>query len=111
MGLWEKTLAPDSMFRFNQPIKASFGQNNNEYLLECNAMIFAKQLEVTFDLDTQRLGINAEQFINTFENKLSALIEAGLGDDLTGFTPSDFPSADVNQQDLDDIFAEFGEDE
>ncbi|MDC0601774.1 amino acid adenylation domain-containing protein [Aliiglaciecola sp.] len=111
MGLWEKTLAPDSMFRFNQPIKASFGQNNNEYLLECNAMIFAKQLEVTFDLDIQRLGITAEQFINTFENKLIALIEAGLGEDLAGFTPSDFPSADVNQQDLDDIFAEFGEDE
>lgn len=109
MGMWEKTLTSDSMFRFDQLIKTSYGHNHHGYLITCNAMIFAQQLETTFEIDMERLGISAEQFNRTFENKLTALIDAGMNDDLSGFTPSDFPSADVNQQDLDDIFAEFGE--
>lgn len=109
MGMWEKTLTSDSMFQFAQPLKTSYGHNNQGYLIACNAMIFAQQLEITFDIDSERLGIDAEQFTKTFENKLTALIYAGMNEDLSGFTPSDFPSADVNQHDLDDIFAEFGE--
>lgn len=112
MGQWERTLATDSRFSFVQPIQAAYGQQRlKRYALEINAWVFDGQLQINCCYNPQLLPIAImDQITAAFQQNLSSLIKHCLSTDEVGLTPTDFPSADLQQHDLEDIFSEFGED-
>lgn len=112
MGQWERTLESGSPFSFVYPISAHHGENTtNEYVIEINVMIFDNQLHVDVTYDTDILNTEAvKHFAQLYKQTLSNLIQYCMQQQGNGLTPSDFPSANIDQGDLEDLFAEFGED-
>jgi non-ribosomal peptide synthase protein (TIGR01720 family) len=111
LGQWEKTLEADSPFSIVHPISSHLAENSsNSYALEISMMIFDKQLQVNLTYDTQAFSSTAiDTFAKQYKQTLSDFIQHCLQEQGNGLTPSDFPSANIGQDDLEDLFAEFGE--
>jgi non-ribosomal peptide synthase protein (TIGR01720 family) len=111
MGQWQRMLSSDSQFSFASPIEAHYGSNHlNGSAFEVNAMVFDDQLLIHWTYDGMRY--NSAEVKSLGEQLISAitqLIEYCLHTDDSTLTPTDF-NVDIEQSDLDDIFAEFGED-
>ena len=111
MGQWDRTLNAGSPFKFVYPISAHHGEHtHSSHPLELNAMIYEGQLHIDFTYDTALFSTNVMEELSTqYKQHLKALIEYCITQEETGFTPSDFPSARIDQGDLEDLFDEFGE--
>lgn len=112
MGQWDKNLSQDSRFSFAQPIAKSHDQTASTYAIELNAMVFNDCLQLVLSVNNGIFDeFKSDNIKAALTNNLLALIDYGVSGQELGFTPSDFPTANIAQSDLDDIFDEFGEDE
>jgi non-ribosomal peptide synthase protein (TIGR01720 family) len=111
MGQWERTLAVDSQFKFVKPIEANHAEKRlGDYALELNAMIFEDRLQVSWTYDENRItDIQIKLIEKHFIQQLQNLIDYCLSGEQAGLTPADFKAANIQQDDLDDILSEFGE--
>jgi amino acid adenylation domain-containing protein/non-ribosomal peptide synthase protein (TIGR01720 family) len=111
MGQWERTLTAGSQFTFVQPIQAHYvNKQHIPYAIELNAMIFEGKLQATFTYDPTKLTSQQIQIIETgYIEQLRKLINFCLSGQQVGLTPADFKGAELQQDDLDDILSEFGE--
>ncbi|MEM7065138.1 MAG: condensation domain-containing protein [Cyanobacteria bacterium P01_B01_bin.77] len=84
-------------------------RNRRGYLLEINAWIAQDQLQINWRYDTQiHRSETLAKLANQYLSRLKSLI-AQCGDDSGGFTPSDFPDADLDQAALDDFLGQLEE--
>ena len=79
-------------------------QNTRSYLLEINAWVSQKQLQLNW-IYSPSVDSAVEKIISNFMSALGTLIEHGTSPETVGFTPSDFPEADLNQEELDDFIS------
>jgi amino acid adenylation domain-containing protein/non-ribosomal peptide synthase protein (TIGR01720 family) len=89
---------------------ARSGDNERSHLLDINALITKRQLVVTWTHcphyhDPETITQVATDFIEA----LGAMIRHCLAPDAGGYTPSDFPEANLDQKGLDDLLDEFSE--
>ena len=111
MGQWGRTFVRSSMFTLMQPITASFGRyGQRRYLLEFNAVIFDGQLRIDW---TYSRNLHSDATVSRLAEEVRANLEALIAHCLSahddGWTPSDFPTADLSQSELDDLLTHFGE--
>lgn len=112
MGQWNRNLTDDSRFSFAQPIAKSNDQTGLTYAIELNAMVFNDCLQLMLSFNVRTFdNVKSEQIKAALTENLLSLLDYGLSGEELGFTPSDFPTANIAQGDLDDIFDEFGEDD
>ena len=79
-------------------------QNTRIYLLEINAWVTQKCLQINW-VYSRSVHSSLEKIIPNFMSALKTLIEHGTSPEAIGFTPSDFPEADLNQEELDDFIS------
>jgi non-ribosomal peptide synthase protein (TIGR01720 family) len=89
---------------------ARSAENERSHLLEINALITKKQLAVTWIYcqhyhDSETITRVATDFIEA----LRGIIHHCLAPDAGGYTPSDYPEANLDQEALDDLLDEFSE--
>jgi amino acid adenylation domain-containing protein/non-ribosomal peptide synthase protein (TIGR01720 family) len=87
----------------------SSGRNLRSHLIDIKAYISDGQLQAEWiysEAIHERKRI--EGLADEFMTALRKLIAHCLSDDAGGFTPSDFPDAELSQEDLDDLMAELG---
>jgi amino acid adenylation domain-containing protein/non-ribosomal peptide synthase protein (TIGR01720 family) len=111
MGQWQRTLAADSPFTFAQPISAHHCENTiNSYALEINSMIFDGRLQVDLTYDTSLISqLEINEFASMYQQALEASIAFCINKQNSSYTPSDFGTSDISQDDLEDLLADFGE--
>jgi len=79
---------------------------NSAYLLDIRARIEEDHLEVRWIFNPQRLAPEVvSRQIELFLDALRSLIAACQAVETSGYTPSDFPTMDMSQADLDDLLA------
>ena len=82
-------------------------RNSRGYLLEINAWIADGQLQVHWRYDSKIHRANTlETLTNRYLSTLKSLIAKCSDTDSGGFTPSDFPDADLSQHELDDFIGQ-----
>lgn len=85
-------------------------RNQRSYLLDINAWVTAGQLQINWRYDTQ---IHRTETVTTLAHHylgaLKSLIAQCTAGDSGGFTPSDFPDADLDQAELDDFIGQLTE--
>ena len=78
--------------------------NRRNYLLEINAWIAGEKLQLNWIYDTKIYrSTTILELTNSYLNILKSLINQCNLSDFSGFTPSDFPDADLNQSELDEF--------
>ena len=79
-------------------------QGHRSYLLEINALVIQGKLQVnwTYSQEIYHQSTIAN-LANNFTEALKVLIDNCQSQETIGFTPSDFPEAEINQQDLDKL--------
>jgi non-ribosomal peptide synthase protein (TIGR01720 family) len=87
-------------------------RSRRSYLVDITGGVFDGQLRMswTYDTDThrrERIERGAEEFISA----LRKLIAHCQSPEAGGYTPSDFPDADLSQSELDDLIAKIGQPE
>jgi non-ribosomal peptide synthase protein (TIGR01720 family) len=107
LGQFDSLAGEDALIR---PARESFGatrspQARRRHLLEIYATILAGRLELDFECSANvHREATIQRLAGWFLDELRMLIErcrAASFDGAQGFTPSDFPEADLNQEDLD----------
>jgi non-ribosomal peptide synthase protein (TIGR01720 family)/FkbM family methyltransferase len=82
-------------------------RNQRRYLLEINGGVNEGQLRLSWAYSTNRhQRASIEQLANDFIETLRSLIDHCVNLNERSYTPSDFPDADLNQSELDDLMAE-----
>jgi amino acid adenylation domain-containing protein/non-ribosomal peptide synthase protein (TIGR01720 family)/FkbM family methyltransferase len=77
------------------------------YLLEINGSVIEGQLRLSWSYSANRhAGASIERLATEFIDALRVLISHCLNLEARGYTPSDFPEAELNQTELDDLMAE-----
>ncbi|NEQ81203.1 MAG: methyltransferase domain-containing protein, partial [Moorea sp. SIO2I5] len=80
---------------------------NRVHLLDINALIVEGQLQITWTYNSRTHNpLTIESLAEKYINALQNLIVHCQSPDAQGFTPSDFPTVDLTQEELDDIIAE-----
>jgi non-ribosomal peptide synthase protein (TIGR01720 family) len=81
-------------------------RNERRYLLDVEASVIEGRLRVEWEYN-ERLhrAETIERLAGLYLVALERLIDHCLGEDAGGFTPSDFPDAELSQTDLDDLIA------
>jgi non-ribosomal peptide synthase protein (TIGR01720 family) len=83
--------------------------NLRSHLLDVKACVNKGRLQVEWNYsETAHERTSIEQLASEFMAALRRLIAHCLSTEAGGFTPSDFPEAELNQGDLDDLIAELG---
>ncbi|MDZ8030988.1 non-ribosomal peptide synthetase [Nostoc sp. DedSLP04] len=108
LGQFDRTFSDSSIFKISQ---GSQGQtrslcNREAYMLNINALVVNNQLRVdwTYSEKIHRRR-TIERLAQGFVEALQILMTHCHSREVGGYTPSDFPEADFNQQDL-DLFLE-----
>jgi len=84
-------------------------QGNRPYLLDINAMIVEGELQITWTYCPKiHYSDTVKQLANHYQEALQGLIDHCLSPEAKGYTPSDFPEAGLNQQELDSLLEEVG---
>ena len=88
-------------------LNATWHQNvNRRYLLEINAFVLRSQLQVEWTYSEQVYQqTTIEQLAEGFVEALRSLIAHCQSPEAGGYTPSDFPQANLNQKDLEQFLA------
>lgn len=80
-----------------------------EYLIDVTVSISQGQLRVEWIYsDAQYRSETIEQLVQTYVAELKSIIEHCLSSEAGGYSPSDFPEAELSQEDLDDLLGELG---
>jgi amino acid adenylation domain-containing protein/non-ribosomal peptide synthase protein (TIGR01720 family) len=112
LGQFDQILPPSSPFKLTNeycgPTHSLVG--NRRHLLEIKGIIVDGQLQMnwTYSRNVHRRK-TIEQLAGHFMEALNILIAHCQSPNAGGYTPSDFPEADLNQQELDDLFQEISE--
>ncbi|MBC1274872.1 amino acid adenylation domain-containing protein [Nostoc sp. UCD121] len=112
LGQTDQVMSQSSLFA---PAKESTGsarslRGSRVYLLEVVAIVTGSQLQVNWTYSEaihQRATV--EKLANSFIKALRSLITHCQSPEAIGFTPSDFPQAKLNQQDLDKFLAKINQ--
>ncbi len=118
----------DVGFSFHQPLRATNQDEENLILTEgslcqreINDHYMPHRLNVTFQFEDSKLvcfldydgGRFNEETMNIFGRnllgRLGALVDHCQGSEAGAFTPSDFPEANLEHQDLDDIYRQLAD--
>ncbi|MCH7920792.1 MAG: amino acid adenylation domain-containing protein [Planctomycetes bacterium] len=84
--------------------------NMRHHIIEINSMVFEGQLRTDFSYSRNlHRASTLEALANAFNDHLKSIIQHCLSDTAGGYTPSDFPEASLNQDDLDDLVYELCE--
>lgn len=110
LGQTDQVMSQSSLFA---PAQESTGSTRSlrggrVYLLEVVAIVVGGQLQMNWTYSEaihQRTTV--EKLANSFIKALRSLITHCQSPESTGFTPSDFPQAKLNQQNLDKFLAKF----
>jgi non-ribosomal peptide synthase protein (TIGR01720 family) len=113
LGHWDQTLAPSSRFTFARPIMAIRDPDGaRDYVLEIDAVVFDDVLRINMTYsENLHQAATIEEFARRFHAELRLLIDASSKDGSAALAPSDFPTADLDQSELDELLAEFGDSE
>ncbi|HKH48447.1 MAG TPA: amino acid adenylation domain-containing protein [Thermoanaerobaculia bacterium] len=107
LGQFDSLAGEDALIR---PARESFGATRSprarrRHLLEIYATVLAGRLELDFEFSANvHRESTIQRLAGWFLDELRRLIErcrAASSEGTQGFTPSDFPEADLNQEDLD----------
>lgn len=110
LGQTDQVISHSSLFA---PAKESTGsarslRGSRVYLLEVVAIVVGGQLQVNWTYsEAIHQQVTVEKLANSFIKALRSLITHCQSHEALGFTPSDFPQAKLNQQDLDKFLAKF----
>ncbi len=78
--------------------------NQRAYLIDFNLVIIDKKLNITCSYSSAFFQTaTMQQLLQNYLTQLQILIEHCLHPQAGGYTPSDFPDADLNQDDLDNL--------
>lgn len=85
-------------------------RNRRSYLLDVNAWVADGQLQVNWRYDSHiHHSDTLTTLANQYVTKLKSLIIDCTNNDSGGFTPSDFPDADLDQTELDNFISQLTE--
>ena len=110
LGQTDQVMSQSSLFA---PAQESTGsarslQGGRVYLLEVVAIVVGGQLQVNWTYsEATHQRATVEKLANSFIKALRSLITHCQSPESAGFTPSDFPQAKLNQQDLDKFLTKF----
>jgi non-ribosomal peptide synthase protein (TIGR01720 family) len=83
------------------------GKNQRKHLLEISGGVVGGRLHMTWIYSQQvHKRETVERLAADFTTALRQLIEQCQWGEAAGFTPSDFPEAELSQQELDELVAE-----
>ena len=86
------------------------GGSRRRYEVEVNAVVEGGMLEVEWSYSGRRMGRERmERMGERYVKAMRGLIEHCVRGEGGGYTPSDFPHADLSQQELDDFLSEISE--
>jgi non-ribosomal peptide synthase protein (TIGR01720 family) len=111
LGQFDQVLGNLELFGLVQEVSESArgGRNLRSHLLDIKAYVNKDQLQVEWvysEAVHERARI--ERLANEYMAALRRLIAHCLSAETGGFTPSDFPEAELSQDDLDDLIADLG---
>lgn len=112
LGQFDQILSPSSPLKLTNdstgPKHSLLG--NRRHLLEIKGIIVDGQLQLEWAYSSNiHRRKTIEQLANKFLDELNTLIAHCQSPTAGGYTPSDFPEADLSQQELDDLLAEINE--
>jgi amino acid adenylation domain-containing protein/non-ribosomal peptide synthase protein (TIGR01720 family) len=111
LGQFDQVLTEAGLFTLAAegvgPLRSQDGQRS--YLLDINCGVVAGQLQVEWTYSEQlhrqeTIAWLADEFLAALRRIIAHCQETTLG----GFTPSDFPEAELDQDTLDDLISKFG---
>ena len=104
LGQFDQTFSDSSIFKISQGSQGKTRSlcNRETYMLNINALVVNNQLRVdwTYSEKIHRRS-TIERLAQGFVEALQILMTHCHSPEVGGYTPSDFPEADFNQQDLD----------
>ncbi|MCP6760243.1 MAG: SDR family NAD(P)-dependent oxidoreductase [Fischerella sp. CENA71] len=112
LGNFDPVISQSSLFNYtDQSIKLSQSTNKNRfYLLEINGIIVQKQLQLNWIYNT---AVHRRETIETLAASYIEVIRSIIAHcqslSAEKYTPSDFPRANLNQQDLDKFLAKINQ--
>ncbi len=111
LGQWDRT--GDATLRLARPLAASFGERGaRPHLFEVNAVVFEGRLRVDWTYSSAcHERATVERLAADFRGRLETLIEHCRHHADEALTPEHFPDADLSQGELDDLLADFGDDD
>ncbi len=111
MGQWNSAAPGSALMRFTRPIALSASAELRPgYSIELNAVVFDGEFRFDIVYDKAKHScIAIETFVDEVTLALHELSRARPDADEIALTPADFSSADLSQDELDSVFAEFGE--
>ncbi len=111
LGKWDRAAHDESVIRLQEPIMLSSSpQNESPYQLEVDAIVFDGCLTVNWRFDDQHIAAHRmEALVSAYRSELLALIEYCSTHSDQRMTPADFPDANLAQDELDELLAEFGD--
>ena len=113
LGQWDSQRADGAAITFACPIALHRGQlAQSEYALEINAVVFEGRLAIDFDFDHQVYSMDSiSSVLSSVRADLTQLVADTSAATAVAVTPADFPQASLSQADLNDIMAQFSEEE
>jgi non-ribosomal peptide synthase protein (TIGR01720 family) len=108
-GQADQTLSESTLFgeAHENPGEGRSGQNQRKHLLEIFAEVLGGRLQLTWAYNQKiHKRETVEGVAADFIMALLKLIEQCQRGEVAGFTPSDFPEAELSQQELDELVAE-----
>jgi non-ribosomal peptide synthase protein (TIGR01720 family) len=108
-GQFDQTLIDNGMFAAAPEDRGEgrSGKNQRKHLLEITGGVVGGQLQLTWIYSQQvHKQETVERVATDFIAALQQLIEQCQWGEVIGFTPSDFPEAELSQQELDELVAE-----
>jgi non-ribosomal peptide synthase protein (TIGR01720 family) len=112
LGQFDQVLSETSAFAWAREARGptrSLGSHRS-HLLDINGSVMEKQLRVTWSYsDNVYRPTTIAALAENFLQALRSLIGHCRSHEAGGLTPSDFPLADLNQKELDELIAEYGE--
>ncbi|MFK7888465.1 MAG: amino acid adenylation domain-containing protein [Gammaproteobacteria bacterium] len=111
LGQWDRARAGGHYFTFTRPISLSEDRDMpREHALAVDAIVYDGKLDVTWTFDPKRFNRKTiETLAQNFAAALRTIIESVRRGDAAALAPSDFPTAGLDQTDLDDLLSDFGE--
>ena len=112
MGQFDHELSSYSLFQTAPEAKGieRAPDNKRRYLLEINCLVEQGQLTAKWSYSRNSFRQETiENLSSSFIHNMRAIIEHCTNPETGGYTPSDFPEADLDQNELDDLLDEFGE--
>ncbi len=112
LGHWDKTISAESRFRFTGPVYVYWGDDSRRaYALEANAAVFDGAFVIDWTFNERRHArAEIERFSDTYMHHLRRLIADGVRGSAEDRAEPDFSHADLDEQGMADVLAEFGQD-